>query len=312
MENIFYDELRRCCKEINNNLGNEEMTDKVIEAFHRSIALSNGARKEGILYLEEMSEELDLKDDLQSFLHQQLTLVVDGTDPEFVFRIGMNHIVANAFKSYDGLIALLYLIASLEIQAGTNPRIFEELLMSIMPSEIREELMMRECRDALPKALSEAEETKIRIEDLCADDTEADEKDHSLTNQTTLTLLELSDKEMMRVLRDTDNRDCSLAMKGLPGKARKRIFDNLSTNLSAMVVDDMEFMGPVRMHDVEEACIRILRTILKLEDSAELESHDFSVLKVVLDSRDIAERENKALKERYKELHRIIDDIYHS
>ena len=116
----------------------------------------------------------------------------------------------------------------------------------------------------------------------------------------------------MRVLRDTDNRDCSLAMKGLPGKARKRIFDNLSTNLAVMVVDDMEFMGPVRMHDVEEACIRILRTILKLEDSAELESHDFSVLKVVLDSRDIAERENKALKERYKELHRIIDDIYHS
>ena len=86
----------------------------------------------------------------------------------------------------------------------------------------------------------------------------------------------------------------------------------MSTNLAVMVVDDMEFMGPVRMHDVEEACIRILRTILKLEDSAELESHDFSVLKVVLDSRDIAERENKALKERYKELHRIIDDIYHS
>ena len=312
MENIFYDELRRCCKEINKNSGNEEMTDKVIEAFHRSIALSNGARKEGILYLEEMSEELDLKDDLQSFLHQQLTLVVDGTDPEFVFRIGMNHIVANAFKSYDGLIALLYLISSLEIQAGTNPRIFEELLKSIMPNEIREALILRECRDVFPKALSEAEETKIRIEDLCADDAEVDEKDHSLVNQTTLTLLELSDKEMMRVLRDTENRDCSLAMKGLPGKARKRIFDNLSTNLAVMVVDDMEFMGPVRMHDVEEACIRILRTILKLEDSAELESHDFSVLKVVLDSRDIAERENKALKERYKELHRIIDDIYHS
>ena len=48
------------------------------------------------------------------------------------------------------------------------------------------------------------------------------------------------------------------------------IFNNLSKRLATMIKEDMEFMGPVRMKDVEEAQQKIVNIIRKLEDSAEI------------------------------------------
>ena len=48
------------------------------------------------------------------------------------------------------------------------------------------------------------------------------------------------------------------------------IFNNLSKRLVAMIKDDMDFMGPVRLKDVEEAQQKIVNIIRKLEDSGEI------------------------------------------
>ena len=48
------------------------------------------------------------------------------------------------------------------------------------------------------------------------------------------------------------------------------ILKNLSKRLAAMIEEDIEFMGPVRMKDVEEAQQKIVAIIRKLEDSAEI------------------------------------------
>ena len=48
------------------------------------------------------------------------------------------------------------------------------------------------------------------------------------------------------------------------------IFSNMSKRLAEMIREDMEFMGPVRMKDVEEAQQKIVNIIRKLEDSAEI------------------------------------------
>lgn len=48
------------------------------------------------------------------------------------------------------------------------------------------------------------------------------------------------------------------------------IFNNLSKRLAAMIQEDMEFMGPVRLKDVEEAQQKIVNIVRKLEDSAEI------------------------------------------
>lgn len=83
-------------------------------------------------------------------------------------------------------------------------------------------------------------------------------------------ILLLDDRAIQRVLRDVDNSDLGIALKGANDEVQAAIFKNLSTRLAAMIKEDMEFMGPVRMKDVEEAQQKIVGIIRKLEDSAEI------------------------------------------
>ncbi len=83
-------------------------------------------------------------------------------------------------------------------------------------------------------------------------------------------VLLLDDRAIQRVLRDVDNNDLTIALKGANEEVQNAIFNNLSKRLAVMIKEDMEFMGPVRMKDVEEAQQKIVNTIRKLEDSAEI------------------------------------------
>ena len=83
-------------------------------------------------------------------------------------------------------------------------------------------------------------------------------------------ILLLDDRSIQRVLRDVDNNDLAVALKGANENVQAAIFNNLSKRLSAMIREDMEYMGPVRMKDVEEAQQKIVNIIRKLEDSAEI------------------------------------------
>ena len=83
-------------------------------------------------------------------------------------------------------------------------------------------------------------------------------------------ILLLDDRAIQRVLRDVDNSDLGVALKGANDEVQAAIFKNLSSRLASMIKEDMEFMGPVRMKDVEEAQQKIVGIIRKLEDSAEI------------------------------------------
>lgn len=83
-------------------------------------------------------------------------------------------------------------------------------------------------------------------------------------------ILLLDDRAIQRVLRDVDNSDLGIALKGANEEVQNVIFKNLSKRLAAMIKEDMEFMGPVRMKDVEEAQQKIVSVIRKLEDAGEI------------------------------------------
>ena len=83
-------------------------------------------------------------------------------------------------------------------------------------------------------------------------------------------ILLLDDRAIQRVLRDVENSDLGIALKGANEEVQNVIFKNLSKRLAAMIKEDMEFMGPVRMKDVEEAQQKIVSVIRKLEDAGEI------------------------------------------
>ena len=83
-------------------------------------------------------------------------------------------------------------------------------------------------------------------------------------------ILLLDDRAIQRVLRDIENNDLAIALKGSNEQVQTTIFNNLSKRLATMIKEDMEFMGPVRMKDVEEAQQKIVAVIRKLEDAGEI------------------------------------------
>ncbi|MBR1771784.1 MAG: flagellar motor switch protein FliG [Lachnospiraceae bacterium] len=83
-------------------------------------------------------------------------------------------------------------------------------------------------------------------------------------------VLLLDDRAIQRVLRDVDNNDLEIALKGANEQVQTAIFNNLSKRLATMIKEDMDFMGPVRMKDVEEAQQKIVNIIRKLEDAGEI------------------------------------------
>lgn len=83
-------------------------------------------------------------------------------------------------------------------------------------------------------------------------------------------ILLLDDRAIQRVLRDVENNDLAIALKGSNDEVKGVILKNLSKRLASMIEEDMEFMGPVRMKDVEEAQQKIVAVIRKLEDAAEI------------------------------------------
>ncbi|MBR5128302.1 MAG: flagellar motor switch protein FliG [Roseburia sp.] len=80
----------------------------------------------------------------------------------------------------------------------------------------------------------------------------------------------LDDRAIQRVLRDVDNNDLAVALKSANEEVQEVIFKNLSKRLAAMIKEDMDFMGPVRMKDVEEAQQKIVGVIRRLEDAGEI------------------------------------------
>ena len=83
-------------------------------------------------------------------------------------------------------------------------------------------------------------------------------------------ILSLDDRAIQRVLRDIDNNDIAIALKSANEEVQNVIFKNLSKRLAAMIREDMDFMGPVRLKDVEDAQQKIVNNIRKLEDAGEI------------------------------------------
>ena len=83
-------------------------------------------------------------------------------------------------------------------------------------------------------------------------------------------ILMLDDRSIQRVLREVENSELAVALKNANEEVQNVIFNNMSTRLFDMIKEDMEYMGPVRLKDVEEAQQKIVNIIRKLEDSAEI------------------------------------------
>ncbi|GAB1429807.1 flagellar motor switch protein FliG [Ignavibacteria bacterium] len=80
----------------------------------------------------------------------------------------------------------------------------------------------------------------------------------------------IDDKGIQRLLRDIDKRDLALSLKVSDEKIREKIFKNMSERASAVIKEELEFMPPVKLKDVEAAQMRIVEVVKRLEEREEI------------------------------------------
>jgi flagellar motor switch protein FliG len=80
----------------------------------------------------------------------------------------------------------------------------------------------------------------------------------------------VDDKGIQAVLREVDNEELTLALKTASEDLKNKIFSNMSERAATLVREDMEYMGPVRLADVEAAQQRIVDVVRRLEEAGEI------------------------------------------
>lgn len=83
-------------------------------------------------------------------------------------------------------------------------------------------------------------------------------------------ILLVDDKGIQSVLKEIENDELALALKTASQELKDKVFKNMSERAAAMIGEDMEFMGPVRVSDVEQSQQRIVDIVRRLEDAGEI------------------------------------------
>jgi flagellar motor switch protein FliG len=83
-------------------------------------------------------------------------------------------------------------------------------------------------------------------------------------------ILKVNDKGIQAVLKEVENSDLGLALKTASDELKNKIFKNMSERAAALIREDMQYMGPVKVSDVESAQQRIVDIVRRLEEAGEV------------------------------------------
>jgi flagellar motor switch protein FliG len=80
----------------------------------------------------------------------------------------------------------------------------------------------------------------------------------------------IDDRSIRELLKEVSNEDLTLALKGASDELKDKFLSNLSERAGAMIKEDLEIMGPVKLADVETAQQNIVKTVRRLEDEGKI------------------------------------------
>lgn len=164
-----------------------------------------------------------------------------------------------------------YRIASMD---NTSPMVIKEIekvLNSKLSSVVRTDMTTIGGVETLVDILNQVDRTteKNITEGLEREDPELAEK----IKQSMFVfedIITLDDVSIQRVLREVETKDLSLALKGCSEEVANSIFKNQSKRAAASLKEDIEFLGPVRLMDVEKSQQQIVSVIRRLEEAGEI------------------------------------------
>ena len=272
-----------------------DFKEQVLEEFQELMQAQNFITSGGIDYARELLEK-SLGSQKAIDIINRLTSSLQVRPFDFIRRTDPAHLLNFVQQEYPQTIALI--LAYLEPQKAAT-------ILQNLPNEIQPEVskrlatmdrtspdVLREVERVLEKKLStlssedytaaggvdsiveilnlvDRSSEKAIIETLEEDDPELAEeiKKRMFVFED---IVMLDDRAIQKVLREVDQQELAKALKAVDTEVQDKIFRNMSKRAASMLKEDMEFMGPVRLKDVEESQQKIVSVIRRLEDSGEI------------------------------------------
>ncbi|MBQ6567332.1 MAG: flagellar motor switch protein FliG [Treponema sp.] len=272
-----------------------DFKEQVLEEFQELMQAQNFITTGGIDFARELLEK-SLGSQKAIDIINRLTSSLQVRPFDFIRRTDPAHLLNFVQQEYPQTIALI--LAYLEPQKAAT-------ILQNLPEEIQPEVskrlatmdrtspdVLREVERVLEKKLStlssedytaaggvdsiveilnlvDRSSEKAIIETLEEDDPELAEeiKKRMFVFED---IVMLDDRAIQKVLREVDQQELAKALKAVDTEVQDKIFRNMSKRAASMLKEDMEFMGPVRLKDVEESQQKIVSVIRRLEDSGEI------------------------------------------
>ncbi|MBX6395201.1 MAG: flagellar motor switch protein FliG [Alicyclobacillaceae bacterium] len=269
--------------------------DMVLEEFHQVYKAKEYITKGGIQYAKEVLEKALGQQKAMEILNR-LTASLQVRPFDFARRADPMQILNFIQNEHPQTIALV--LSYLEPEQGA-------LILSSLPPEYQVEVAQRLAvlQSVPPEVIDQVERTlESKLSALSVRDFTPGGGIDSLvkilngvdrgTEKTILEALEMRDPELaeeikkrmfifediayldnrsiQRIIRDVDSKDLALALKVASETVKEAIFRNMSKRMAETFKEDMEYMGPVRLRDVEEAQQRIVAVVRRLEESGEI------------------------------------------
>src|SRR5579875_1501903 len=272
-----------------------EEKEAVLKEFHNMCIAQDYLAIGGIQYAQDVLESALGKDRAKEII-QRLTTQLQVKPFDFARRIDAMQIYHFLQNEHPQTIALV--LAHLEPQQAS-------MILSSLPSELQSDVARRiaQLEQASPEVIKEVETilekklaTTIRQDFTVVGGIDSigvilNGVDRS-TEKSILEHLEMTDRDLVeeikkrmfvfedinnfdrraiqRVIQEVSNQDLLLALKAASPEVKKVIMENMSKRMSETFEEDMQYLGPVRVKDVEEAQGRIVSVIRRLEDIGEI------------------------------------------
>lgn len=179
---------------------------------------------------------------------QVLGSLPDEQQPEIARRIAlMDRTSPEVLKEVEGVLQeRLSSVVQQDFAAAGGIQSLVDILNNV--DRGTEKLILEELEKDDPKLVDEIRKLMFIFEDVTA----------------------LDNASIQRIIREVDQKDLALALKGSSEEVKERIFRNVSKRAAEMLKEDVEFMGPVRLREVEEAQQRIVSVVRKLDETGEI------------------------------------------
>lgn len=269
--------------------------EEVLKEFHEMCIAQDFLQMGGISYAQDVLESALGKDRAQEIIYR-LTTQLQVKPFDFARRVDAMQIYHFLQNEHPQTIALVLahlepqqssmILSSLpeELQSDvarriavleqTSPEVIKEvenILEQKLASTIRQDFTVVGGIESIVSILNGVDRTteKTILEQLESNDPElVDEiKKRMFVFEDIITL---DRRAIQRVIQEVENQDLLLALKASSPEVKKVIFENMSQRMVETFEEEMQYLGPVRVKDVEEAQGRIVSIIRRLEDSGEV------------------------------------------